>query len=317
MSEVTVLVPSYNHARYVERTLRSIFAQKPAPKNLIVIDDGSKDESVAVLERTLKDCPFASELIVRENRGLCATLNEALAKVETGYFAYISSDDLWLPEFLDRRVQLLESRPNAVLAYGYSFLIDDDDAIVGATSDWAEYSDGDVLQMLLFPVIPASASVLYRTAFLKETGWNEDAVLEDYELYLKLAARGEFALDAGAPLSAWRIHGTNTSGDFPLMMEEWLAAQRRTQAETGLTDAELDDIQTQIKFRCVADFVRRGHRAEAWKMFLENRGAGSLTSKLKMLARFGIPKAGYEMRRRTTAKQSRRRFGTIATGSAE
>ncbi len=317
MPDVTVVVPSYNHARFVERTLRSIFAQTLAPKNLIVIDDGSKDESVAVIERTLRDCPFASELIVRENRGLCATLNEALSKTDSEYFAYISSDDLWFPGFLSSRSRMLNERPKAVLAYGYSFLIDDEDSIVDSTSNWAEYADGDALPMLLRPVIPASASVLYRTEILKEFGWNNGAVLEDYELYLRLARRGEFALDRGKPLSAWRVHDSNTSADFPLMMNEWLAAQRRTRAETGLTDYELDEIQRRIRFRCVADFIRRGHRAEAWKMFLENHGAGSLASKLKMLARFGIPKAGYELRRRTTAKRSRRRFGTIATGATE
>ncbi|HNU09464.1 MAG TPA: glycosyltransferase family A protein, partial [Pyrinomonadaceae bacterium] len=125
MPDVTVVVPSYNHARFVERTLRSIFAQTLAPKNLIVIDDGSKDESVAVIEQTLRDCPFASELIVRENRGLCATLNEALSKTDSEYFAYISSDDLWFPGFLSSRSRMLNERPKAVLAYGYSFLIDD------------------------------------------------------------------------------------------------------------------------------------------------------------------------------------------------
>lgn len=317
MPDVTVVVPSYNHARFVERTLRSIFAQTHAPKNLIVIDDGSKDESVSVIERTLQDCPFASELIVRENRGLCATLNEALSKADSEHFAYISSDDLWLPEFLENRTRVLSQRPEAVVAYGYSFLIDDDDEITDSTSNWAEYADGDALEMLLYPIIPASASVLYRTASLKETGWNQNAILEDYELYLRLSARGEFALDQGEPLSAWRVHETNTSGNFPLMMNEWLDAQRRTQAETELSDDELDEVQRQIKFRCVADFVRRGHRAEAWKMFAENHRAGSLSAKLKMLARFGIPKAGYELRHRTTAKRSRKRFGTIATGTAE
>ena len=55
---VSVVVPSYNHARFVERTLRSVFAQTHAPSELLVIDDGSADDSPRVVERVLRDCPF-------------------------------------------------------------------------------------------------------------------------------------------------------------------------------------------------------------------------------------------------------------------
>src|SRR5688572_31576592 len=109
---VFAFVPSYNHAPFVEECLRSIFAQTLPPRKLLVIDDGSKDDSPAIIERVLKDCPFPSELIVRENRGLCCTLNEALELSEGRYFAYIGSDDFWLPEFLAARQEMLERRPN-------------------------------------------------------------------------------------------------------------------------------------------------------------------------------------------------------------
>lgn len=296
MPDVTVVVPSYNHARFVERTLRSIFAQTLAPKNLIVIDDGSKDESVAVIERTLRDCPFASELIVRENRGLCATLNEALSKTDSEYFAYISSDDLWFPGFLSSRSRMLNERPKAVLAYGYSFLIDDDDVVTDSTRNWAEYADGDALEMLLFPIHPTSASVLYRTESISQVRWNEDSILEDYELYLRLAVRGEFALDKSDPLSAWRIHDHNTSADFERMMNEWLAAQDRTRAELGLPESELALRQARLRFRCAKDFLRRGNRQTAWKLFSENLGA--VERKIDVLTtffRFAVPRRLFSM----------------------
>jgi alpha-1,3-rhamnosyltransferase len=288
--DVTVAVPSYNHALFVERTLRSIFAQTFPPKKLIVIDDGSKDESAAVIDRVLKDCPFAAEFIARENRGLCATLNEALAITSTDYFAYISSDDLWFPRFLESRAEALSVRPGAVIAYGYSFLVDENDTVTDSTRRWGEYADGNALGMLLYPMIPASASVLYRRGPLAECGWNEDSILEDYELYLRLSARGEFALDNSEPLSAWRIHATNTSADFGRMMNEWLVAQRRTMNETGLSEPELARIQSELKFRCVADFLRRGDRRTAWALFTENAGAAdSAGSVLKTALRFLVP----------------------------
>src|SRR5512132_2823895 len=124
--DVSVVVPSYNHARFIETTLRSIAKQNTLPKELLVIDDGSSDDSPGIIERVLRDFPFPSELIARENRGLCATLNEGLAKTSGKYFAYLGSDDLWLPGFLSQRVQLLESRADAVLGYGHAYFIDEE-----------------------------------------------------------------------------------------------------------------------------------------------------------------------------------------------
>ncbi|MBA3438405.1 MAG: glycosyltransferase family 2 protein, partial [Pyrinomonadaceae bacterium] len=129
-ADLSVVVPSYNHAPFIERCLRSIFQQTLAPQELIVIDDGSSDDSPKLIERVLKDCPFACELMVRPNRGLPATLNEGLKRSRRRYFAYLGSDDLWLSEFLQARVALLEARPAAVLGYGHAFLIDTQDRII-------------------------------------------------------------------------------------------------------------------------------------------------------------------------------------------
>ena len=107
---VSVVVPSYNHAQFIEATLRSIMKQTLRPAELIVIDDGSSDDSPAIIERVLNDCPFPCEFAARDNRGLCATLNEGFERTRGEYFAYLGSDDLWLPDFLKARVRLLESR---------------------------------------------------------------------------------------------------------------------------------------------------------------------------------------------------------------
>ena len=139
MSEISALVPSYNHAPFIERTLRSIFGQTVPIKKLIVIDDGSKDESIGIIERVLRDCPFEYEFIKRENRGLCATLNEGLSRSGSEYFAYLGSDDVWLPTFLDEQMRLLDSRPNAVLAFSHAYVIDEHDNIFDRTDNWTRF----------------------------------------------------------------------------------------------------------------------------------------------------------------------------------
>lgn len=310
-SEVFVFVPSYNHAPFIEKCLKSIINQTLPPQKLLVIDDGSKDDSPKIIERVLRDFPFEAELIVRENRGLCQTLNEGFAKSSGDYFAYISSDDVWLPEFLESRTALLEKRPGAVLAYGYAYLIDETDAIIDSTRNWGNYADGDAVSMLLYPMIPSSASVVYRRNTLEKYGWNEESILEDYELYLRLSAAGEFALDEKI-LSAWRIHGYNTSANFPLMMNEWLSAQSRVAEEIGLSPKELTKAQSKLKFRCVADFIRNGYRKEAWRMFRENQhGANSLIDAGKMFMRFLVPTKVFQIKKNIAARKNAREKGTL------
>ncbi len=310
MPDVTVLVPSYNHAVFVERTLRSIFRQTLRPKLLIVIDDGSVDESVDVIRRVLNDCPFEHLFIHRENRGLCATLNEALLLADGEYFAYISSDDIWLPEFLESRSALLDRRHDAVLAYGHSFLIDEQDRIFDSTANWSDYADGRATPMLLHPIIPASASVLYRRDMLETFRWNESSILEDYELYLRLSNAGEFALDDKV-LSAWRIHERNTSADFPRMVDEWLAAQKRVADEIGVGKEELARIQKSVQFNCISSYIRYGHKATAAKLLWENAAGAPLRTSAELLFRLMIPAPLLKWRRRIVKERMIAKYGRL------
>lgn len=310
-AEVFAFVPSYNHAPFVEKCLKSIVKQTLPPKKLLVIDDGSTDGSAKIIEHFLKDCPFDAEFIARENRGLCATLNEGFAKSGGDYFAYISSDDIWLPAFLEQRVKLLDARENAALAFGHAFLIDEQDRIIDMTKNWTEYADGNVLEFLLRGLVFPSASVVYRRAALAKYAWNENSVLEDYELYLRLCADGEFALDSQI-LCAWRQHGWNVSGDFPLMLKEWIAAQNRVADKLKISPEELDKIQTELKFNAVFDYIRHGKKREAAELMRENiAGAKSAVQVAKMLFRLIIPQAIFQWNRKRKRQKAIGRYGKL------
>ncbi|HEU4593656.1 MAG TPA: glycosyltransferase [Pyrinomonadaceae bacterium] len=308
---VSVVVPSYNLARFIGATLRSIFHQTHAPTELLVIDDGSTDDSPRVVERTLRDCPFPSELVARGNRGLCATLNEGLSRSRSEYFAYLGADDLWLPDFLSARVAVLEARSRAVLAYGHAYLVDEEGRVVDCTKDWAVYADGDARGMLLETVAPMSPTVVYRREALARHGWNEESRLEDYELYLRLSLEGEFAFDP-RPLAAWRRHGRNTSRDQHMMLEEQLKAQRSFLQDAGAGEAEIETLHRRIRFERAEDFLRLGDKAGALRLMLQNAGgaasARSLARKaLRLLVPYGVERWRMQRRQRRAAA----RYGTI------
>ncbi len=310
-ARVSVVVPSHNHAPFVEKALRSIFRQTLAPATLLVIDDGSVDDSPQVIERVLKECPFSCELIVRANRGLCATLNEGLAKARGAYFAYLGSDDLWLPEFLATRVAELESRASAVLAYGHAFLIDEDNRIVDCTLDWAHYSDGDARAMLLQEnIAPMSPTVLHRRVALERHGWNERSRLEDYELYLHLSGDGEFAFNPSV-LGAWRQHGSNTSRDFVWMIEARLDAQKAVADELRLSAGELDRFQRRLNFAGAEDLLRLGDKKESLTFLRQGWPAASALDRARVLLRLLTPFSLTRLRKRRTQTRAAKQYGQL------
>jgi alpha-1,3-rhamnosyltransferase len=311
-ARVSIVVPSYNHAQFVAETLRSVFKQTHAPARLLVIDDGSRDDSPRIIEKTLEDCPFPCELIARENRGLCATLNEGLSKTVGEYFAYLASDDLWLPDFLAARVATLEARADSVLAYGHAFIIGERGRVEDCTLDWATYADGDARQMLLAETYaPMSPTVMYRRAAVERHGWNERARLEDYELYLRLSADGEFAFDSRV-LSAWRRHGANTSRDFAWMIEARLEAQRNAAPQLGLGEKELERYQRALNFTGAEDLLRLGDKRAALRFLRHGlNGAPNARALARVALRLITPYSLVERRRLRRQADAAQRYGKV------
>jgi len=304
------VVPSYNHARFVESCLRSVFAQTLRPAKLLVIDDGSKDDSTSIIESVLRDCPFACELIARENRGLSATLNQALSLTDAHYFAYLGSDDMWLSDFLAARVKLLDSRPSAVLGYGHTYFIDEKNKVVDCTADWADYKDGDVRQMLLQTIGPMSSTVLYVRNALARHGWNDKARLEDYELYLKLSLDGEFAFDPGVR-SAWRQHEKNASRNQQMMLDEHLSALQRLAPSFGIQQPELEKLIKNIRFNRAEDFLRIGDKRKAAQLFFENLSGLQASRLLPIMGRFLLPYSAVSWMRQRKQSAAMRSYGAL------
>lgn len=309
MSDVFTFVPSYNHAPFIERCLKSIIKQTLKPSKLLVIDDGSKDDSARIIEKVLNNCPFDAELIVRENRGLCATLNQGLTLSSGKYFAYLGSDDLWLPEFLAERAQLLDRRDAAVLGYGHAFTIDAEENIIDSSSEWGQFPDGNPRPMLWRGNAPFSPTVFYRRAALENLRWNENAKLEDYDFYLRLCEKGEFAFDPQI-LSAWRQHGTNTSHDWQLMLREVLEAQRRNIADKN----NLVKMQAMTELSYTENLARSGKKNLAFSLLVKNwQNTDSAKSTAKSFLRIMLPMPVLRRVRKIAQHRMTLKYGKVLT----
>lgn len=304
-------MPSYNHAPFITRCLSSIIKQSHRPLELIVIDDGSDDGSLLYIEQALNDCPFDCELLARPHRGLAQILNEGMKRSRGKYFAYLGSDDLWLQGFLESRVKLLQLQASAVLAYGHTFVINENDQILECSSEWAPYRGGCVREMLLHQTVPLSPSVLYRREVLERHGWNQASGLEDYDLYLRLSSEGDFAFDA-EPLCAWRSHGNNTSRDLDFMLTECLSAQQRAVDVLDITADELKRARSDLKWRYASDFTKAGQKLKALRLICHSLGgAPSYRSVGKMIMALTLPMPVLRWRRRLIEKRATKYYGSI------
>ena len=126
---VTAVIPVYNHEKYVVESIRSILNQTYQNIELIVLNDGSKDRSHQMILPLVEECRrrfVRFEYINRENIGLSATLNQALAWARGEYFSALASDDAALPEKFEVLVAALEAKgPTYAAAFGNAWFIDD------------------------------------------------------------------------------------------------------------------------------------------------------------------------------------------------
>ncbi len=123
MAKVSVILPSYNHERYVGEAVESALDQTFQDFEIIVVDDGSRDRSLEVL-RTFTD-PRVKLFVHEQNRGLSITANDCIRRAEGQYIAMLNSDDVWEQDKLELQVDYLDSHPDAAAVFGKVTWIDD------------------------------------------------------------------------------------------------------------------------------------------------------------------------------------------------
>jgi len=206
---VTLVIPSYNHEKFVELSINSALKQTYSNIELFVYDDGSTDNSRDIIEKLSKKHGFYFK--AQKNQGLTNTLNEALKKSQGKYFCMLSSDDIIFPDKLEKQVAYMEKNPNIGLCGGSVILIDND-GICDAKQNilpnaLLDFDD----TFLMKKSAPHSVTMLTRKSVLDEIGGYDPKIrLEDVDMWLKIT-------HAGYPISCindvyayYRKHENNT-----------------------------------------------------------------------------------------------------------
>ncbi len=215
---VSIVVPVYNHEQYVLQCIESILAQDYPAVELIVINDGSTDNSDSIINSYLEAHPGAFHYVCKTNEGLVKTLNHGLAMANGEFFCELASDDLLMPGSISRRVAYLRSHPEVDAVFADNILLKDNaptgDRFYGGYKSGTGFSSSrhtikDLLTKKARYHIPTG---MFRTAHFRDFGgFGPDFhFFEDISIrYLyPLVARIEFMDE---PVMYYRIHDANVS----------------------------------------------------------------------------------------------------------
>lgn len=210
---VSVILPVYNGEPFIGGTLDSALRQTYRNIEVIVVDDGSRDRTRAIVEtRAIDDSRI--HLISQTNRGLAATRNRALEHASGDFVAPLDADDLWDPTKIERQLRRAqEAGDDTGLVYCWWVRIDADGTVLDSSPRWR--IEGDAADMLLHVNYIGNSSVpFFRRRCLEQAG-GYDVTLregcEDWDVTLKVAEQSCVAV-VPSPLVGYRWHQNNMSG---------------------------------------------------------------------------------------------------------
>ncbi len=205
---VTVFVPVYNAEKFIADTVASVLRQTFTDFELLVIDDGSTDQSIKILES------FHDQRIRIErngkNRGRPFTRNKGLMQARGEYLSVLDSDDLCEPDRLARQVEFLDTHPNIAAVGSWAKYVDENGNVAFICKPPAE---SDEIRRKIFQAncFIHSSVTFRRQALIEIGGYNlEYLQAQDYELFLRLSARHDLA-NISEPLVQYRVHPDQVS----------------------------------------------------------------------------------------------------------
>lgn len=205
---ITVAIPAYNAADWIGETLESVLAQTVLPDEIVVVDDGSKDETAAVVERY----GDRVRLIRQDNGGASAAYNRCFREATSEYVAMCPADDLWEPHKIEWQRASITADPTIDVAFGHARYFGLEDRDFGRpVTVGSQPHEQFVAAMFEGNLVAAPSALVKRSLYLQLGPFREDLACEDYEFWMRaLTARARFFYDPRLMVRL-RQHGANIS----------------------------------------------------------------------------------------------------------
>jgi glycosyltransferase involved in cell wall biosynthesis len=226
---VSVVMPTFNRLEYVREAVASVYAQTCKDWELVIVDDGSEDET----REFLRAAPDSrTSVVFHTHTGKPAVVrNIGIARARGRYVAFLDSDDRWPADKLRRQLALMESAPTRRWSYTAMRLIDADGRVLddGLLDSWVPRAGSIVEELLRFQAGVPLPTVMADLALVREVGGFDENLrfVEDYDLWLRMAMRSEVSVDP-TPLCDVRSHRRRfTTGEAVGALEGWVSFFRK------------------------------------------------------------------------------------------
>lgn len=219
---ISIIIPAYNHDRFIAETIQSALDQSYENLELIIINDGSTDgthDEITKLEQACLKRFRDYTYINRENRGLASTLNESIHLAKGKYVMPIASDDILLQGKCSLLLPLLEADENLAAVFGSVVYIDNDSRVLRYQTGIEHMHNFDELLMNEF-IPPAPAGLLRKSSILNVGCYDPDIKIDDWYMWLKLTYTGLSLRSISENVVKYRMHPTNTVNNYRLINAE-------------------------------------------------------------------------------------------------
>jgi glycosyltransferase involved in cell wall biosynthesis len=208
--KVSIIICAYNSARYITETLESVLAQGYQDYEIIVLNDGSTDGTEEIIQ------PYFDKIIYlkQENRGLAGARNAAIKIARGEYLALLDSDDIWLPNYLEKMVGLLESNPEADVYYPNALMFGDHHLSGKIYQDIKPSTRPVTIEGLLTQKCCVFGAVIMKREILNRVGLFDEELraAEDLDLWLRILQHDYHIDYTEEVLVKYRKHMASLSG---------------------------------------------------------------------------------------------------------
>jgi glycosyltransferase involved in cell wall biosynthesis len=243
---VSVVIPTYNNARFLPEALDSLLAQTCRDFELIVVDDGSTDDT----EEVLKPYRNLVRYVRKDNGGPASARNLGIRQARGQLIAFQDADDIWLPDKLQRQVDYLRDHPNIGVVFSDVTFFGAEGRETCCVKQRFSAEAGMTFDNLFHDHFVGMSTVVVRSSCLNEVGLFDESLIgaEDYNLYLRLAKRFQFGF-LDEPLIKKRLHENNLSNDLDQMLHDEIANLHKIAALFPEDNVSTRSIAARIYFR--------------------------------------------------------------------
>jgi glycosyltransferase involved in cell wall biosynthesis len=266
--KVSTIIPSYNAARYVASSITSALAQEGVTTEIIVVDDGSTDETWQVLEG------FGDRIrkVRQQNSGPARSRNHGAQLASGEWLAFLDADDEWVPDKLARQIALADER--TAIVYSDRANVGACERVAGRLSDCVQFFEGDAFEPLLIGNFITTSSVIMRREWFDRLGGFDEGFCgcEDWDLWLRCTAAGGCLRVCQDPLVRYRWHPCSISHKFEHMLNERIQVIERNAALPRGRQVPRRVVRKAIAgaWQCSAWFLAPTHRTRAIGWYLRS-----------------------------------------------